>query len=355
MTPYQQQLHAKLALLEARFADVDHPPIEVFPSASQHFRMRVELRVWHDDGQACWAMHALDEDGQPQRLAQFPIASRRINELMPPLLAAINASETLRRKLFTVEFLTTTSDQALVSMIYHRRLDDQWQIEAEALAETLTIDLIGRSRKQRVVIGRDHVVETLTVDGRVLDYQQVETGFTQPNAGINQQMLEWARKQCSEPHRDLLELYCGNGNFTIALADRFRRVLATEVAKVSIKSALHNLTLNNVTNIDLVRLSAEELSQAIAGVRPFRRLAHLDLARYDFSTILVDPPRAGLDDLTRSMVARYPRILYVSCNPETLSDDLQLIGESHRITQFAAFDQFPWTPHLECAVLLQRR
>ena len=61
---------------------------------------------------------------------------------------------------------------------------------------------------------------------------------------------------------DLLELYCGNGNFTLPLATRVRKVLATEISKSSVNAALANLADNGVDNVTLVRLSAEELTQA---------------------------------------------------------------------------------------------
>ncbi len=66
----------------------------------------------------------------------------------------------------------------------------------------------------------------------------------------------------------MLELYCGNGNFTLPLATRVRKVLATEISKTSVNAALSNLDENAVDNVALVRLSAEELAEALNEVRP---------------------------------------------------------------------------------------
>ncbi len=99
--------------------------------------------------------------------------------------------------------------------------------------------------------------------------------------------------------QDLLELYCGNGNFTLPLSTRFfRRVLATELAKSSVYAAQWNIEQNQIENTQVARLSAEEFTQAYNGEREFRRLqeANIDLASYDFDTVFVDPPRAGIDD-----------------------------------------------------------
>ena len=71
--------------------------------------------------------------------------------------------------------------------------------------------------------------------------------------------------------------------------------------------------------------------------------------------ILVDPPRAGLDETCRGLASRFGRVVYVSCNPITLARDVAELGETHAVTRLAAFDQFPYTPHLECGVVLERR
>src|SRR5690606_27765977 len=122
---------------------------------------------------------------------------------------------------------------------------------------------------------------------------------------------------------DLLELYCGNGNFTLPLSTCFRRVMATELAKRSVYSAVENLEANGVENVTLVRLSSEEVTEALTGVREFRRLRGIELNDFNFGTVFVDPPRAGLDPATLELVKGYQRILYISCNPETLAANLE--------------------------------
>jgi len=170
-------------------------------------------------------------------------------------------------------------------------------------------------------------------------------------------MLEWAIDSTKDSEdADLLELYCGNGNFSIALAPNFRQVLATEVAKPSVESAQFNIAENNIPNLKIARLSAEEITEAIKGERSFSRLEQQDinLSNYDFKTIFVDPPRAGMDAKSVAMVQEYQKILYISCNPETLKENLQTLTKTHKITRFALFDQFPFTYHTEAGVLLER-
>lgn len=350
---YQYQLAAKAQQLRELFQPFSPPPLEIFASAPAHFRMRAEFRIWHEGGQSFYAMTPPGERN-PAPIADFPIGSKPMVAVMPPLLAAINADPVLRRKLYGCEFLTTQPGDVLATLIYHRPLDDAWQQQAKVLAQNLGIDIIGRSKKQKIVIGRDYVIETLNVNGRAYHYQQVETGFTQPNAGVNEQMLAWAERITANSAGDLLELYCGNGNFTLVLSGNFRKVLATEVAKISVQSAEYNLAANGVGNVAIARMSSEEFTQALNGVRPFRRLKAIDLASYNFSTLFVDPPRAGLDEGTLALAQRFDRILYISCNPATLKENLDTLGKTHGIEAFALFDQFPYTHHAECGVLLRK-
>merc|ERR1712176_803135 len=96
-------------------------------------------------------------------------------------------------------------------------------------------------------------------------------------------------------------------------------------------------------------------TQALNGTRTFQRMSHIDLSSYNLGTVLVDPPRAGLGPAVSECLARYERIVYISCNPETLHKDLQVFCKTHDVKRVAAFDQFPYTEHLEAGVLLVRR
>jgi tRNA (uracil-5-)-methyltransferase len=155
---------------------------------------------------------------------------------------------------------------------------------------------------------------------------------------------------------DLLELYCGNGNFTMALAPLFDKVLATELNKTSITAARWALEGNDVGNVALVRMASNEIGAAFIRERVFRRLQEqgVDLDTYGFSTIFVDPPRAGLDASTLELARGFDNILYISCNLVTLRENVGALAPTHHIVAAAAFDQFPYTDHLESGLLLKR-
>ncbi|MCQ9421930.1 tRNA (uridine(54)-C5)-methyltransferase TrmA [Pseudomonas sp. LJDD11] len=352
---YELQLAEKAARLQTLLAPFDAPAAQVFDSPREHYRLRAEFRLWLEGQQRHYAMFAPGDKHTPILLDGLPIASQRINELMPLLRDAWQTSQALSYKLFQVDFLTTLSGDSMITLCYHRPLDDTWQAAAEQLAAQLKVKLIGRSRGQRLVIGQDYVTEQLQVAGRTWRYRQPEGAFTQPNGTVNQKMLNWALEAMGQRDDDLLELYCGNGNFTLPLATRARKVLATEISKTSVNAALANLADNGVDNVTLVRLSAEELTQALNEVRPFRRLHGVDLKSYEFGTVFVDPPRAGMDPDTCELTRRFERILYISCNPQTLAANIAQLHDTHRVERCALFDQFPYTHHMESGVLLVRR
>ena len=351
---YEQQLQEKAAMIRNEFANFNIPEIELFRSRPEHYRMRAEFRVWHEQDRSYYRMFD-PETKVPFEVISFPAGSETITGLMAPLMAEITANEIIRKRLFQLEFLTTQTGEALVSLLYHRQLNNEWEAAARVLQEKFSISIIGRARKQKIVLSRDYVTETLSINNRDYRYTQVENSFTQPNAGINEKMLTWA-SQCSQTIKgDLLELYCGNGNFTCVLAGQFDKVLATEISKTSVNSARENFEINNVDNVQIARLSSEEFTQAMNKEREFHRLSDIDLDSYNFSTILVDPPRAGLDKDTEALAQRFDCILYISCNPETLKENLKTICETHRIENIALFDQFPYTHHAEMGVYLIRR
>ncbi|STY93461.1 tRNA (uridine(54)-C5)-methyltransferase TrmA [Moraxella bovis] len=367
---YHAQLSAKIDRISTQFAPFNPPALEVYESPISHFRQRAEFRIWHTerDGADDMFYTMFERDGKSKKVIEitdFAIASRAINELMPVLLNELKQNSLLKDKLFQIDFLNTLHGQMLVTLIYHKKLDENWQALANSLADKLKIKLIGRSRGQKLVLDDDFVIEKMSVDikGQSQDfyYQQIEGGFSQPNAHVCRHMLNFAcdvADNISQHNKkDLLELYCGNGNFTLPLSRYFNQVLATEMAKSSVNSAKWAIDYNKIANIAIARLSAQEFSQAHNGEREFRRLAEsdIDIKSYDFNTVFVDPPRAGIDDETLKILANFDNIIYISCNPDTLFENLKFLNHTHEIKRFALFDQFPYTHHIESGVWFSKK
>lgn len=353
---YDELLADKKQRVLTLFSDFDLPDIDLYPSSPQYYRMRAEFRTWHDGDDLDYVMFHPGDNRSPVKLSSCPMVSTTIHDMMFEFLDAIKQVPELRFRLFQIDFLSTLSGELLVSLLYHRQIDEDWVNAAQALKKRFNIDIVGRARKKKILLDRDYVVEVFPIHGRTYRYIQTENSFTQPNAEVCIKMIEWALEVTADTQKksDLVEFYCGNGNFTLPLAQNFRRVVATEISKTSVQAARDNIKDNSIDNIDVLRMPSEDLVKVLRGELETRKVAGLALETCEFSTVLVDPPRAGLDHETVSQVIEYDRILYISCNPETLKDNLHTICQTHRIERFALFDQFPYTDHMECGVWLVR-
>lgn len=349
---YPAQVAQKMGRLSGMLAPFYKGAITPYPSRSDHYRARAEYKVFHD-GEGCrYAMRSLDKK-RYVIIEECPMVAEPIEKRMWKLLESINADRELSFRLFGIEFLSTTTDEVLVTMLYHRKLEEEWTQRARSLEDSLRIKVIGRSRKQKIVLGDEFVTERLLVSGKPYLYRHYEQSFTQPNPHVNENMIGWAMLQASRYRQgDFCELYAGAGNFTIPLSTLFEKVIATEISKRSIKAAIENCELNGAKNITFVRMSSEEFTEALEGKRAFRRLENIELSDYDIGTVLVDPPRAGLDGGTRELIAKFNTIIYISCNPKTLVEDLKSLTKTHSVVDAALFDQFPYTAHMEAGVVL---
>ena len=360
---YDSQLKCKVERLKDLLDWKDR--VEVFESPRTNFRMRANFQMWHDDAKNkvpsgfYYCMFEAGQNRQPYEIKTFPRGSVKINQLMKGIMDVIQYSTPLFKGLFEIRFLTTQLDEAVIILCYRTPLQDGWQAAADAAAEKLKVKIVGRARKVKAVAGGEEtVLERLTVREKEYFFYQTEGAFSQPNACVCEQMITWAADVTENSHDfDLLELYCGGGTFTAPLASNFRKVLATEISKASVDLALKSFAKNSIENIKIARLSSEEFTSAYTGNITFKRLkdSGIDLKSYDIRTVLVDPPRAGLDDGTCALLSRFENIVYISCNPETLSRDVKKLRSTHTLQRVAAFDQFPYTHHLESGVFLVRK
>ena len=361
MTDYASQLsekHSRLASLLSPFTHSSHTDIDTYSSQPSHYRQRAEFRVWHD-GTDLYHIMFNQETKQQYRVDQFPVASLLINQVMDALITRIKTIPVLRDKLFQIDYLSATTNQIVVSLLYHKKLNDEWiekinELHME-LSEQFQIQFIGRAKKQKFIVNHDYVIEKLSIHNKEYTFKHIENSFTQPNAEVNCCMIEWVASHSQNIQGDLLELYCGAGNFTIPLSDYFDNVMATEISKTSVNAAQDNIAYNDIHNCTILRMSSEEFVAAKNKEREYRRLAGIDLDSFNFTTVLVDPPRAGLDMATINMINQYEYIIYISCNPDTLADNLQELTKTHTIERAALFDQFPFTHHIESGVILKRR
>ncbi len=111
---YDAQLAEKVSRLETMMTPFAAPAVEVFRSPVSHYRMRAEFRIWHD-GDDIYHIIFDQETKQRIRVDQFPAASALINQMMPKMTAAIRDNRILRHKLFQLDYLSTLSNQIVIS------------------------------------------------------------------------------------------------------------------------------------------------------------------------------------------------------------------------------------------------
>ena len=172
-------------------------------------------------------------------------------------------------------------------------------------------------------------------------FQVSYNSFFQVNRSIFSEILTYSLGLLKKSNT-LLDLYCGVGTFSTFLSPKFKKVYGIEIVHSAIKDALINNKINNITNIDYLLGAVEETVSKIE-------------AKID--TIVVDPPRAGVDKQTMvNIINLLPKeILYVSCNAITLARDIRALSDKYQMEGIKLFDMFPYTAHVECVVLLQRK
>ena len=347
---YKKQLQDKENLFNSYFNDVVSK--NIYSSPYHSFRHRCEFGLAEFKNGFNYSMI---EDRKRIEIDEYPICSESIQKLMKNLLQELIKEDVLLNKLFQIEFQSSRLDEVMVSLIYHKKLDENWIKKIEALKEDLKCSVIGRSKNQKLIIGQDYVTEQYASLNKKFKLKLYEQCFSQTNPDICDQMINWIEDN-GQKDTDIIELHCGIGTFTIPLSRLFNNVIATENSRPSIIALEQNIKSNNSTNIKYARLSGKETLDAYEEKREFRRLVNkqINLKEYNIKTIFVDPPREGIDQKTLNKISQFDQIIYISCGFESLKRDLNLLKKTHEIKRAAMFDQFPYTNHIESGVILER-
>ena len=165
--------------------------------------------------------------------------------------------------------------------------------------------------------------------------------FTQVNAAINRKMVSQAIDLLALNAEDkVLDLFCGLGNFSLALARSAKQVIGIEGSAQMIERAKHNARNNDLTNVEFASADLENWSLANPLLEGVNKL-------------LLDPPRSGALAIVKQISSlNISHIVYVSCNPLTLARDAEvLISQGYRMQAAGVMDMFPHTTHVESMAL----
>ena len=181
--------------------------------------------------------------------------------------------------------------------------------------------------------------------GQDIEIRFRPTDFTQVNMDINQKMVTRVLEMLAlESTDNVLDLFCGLGNFTLPMARLAGSVTGVEGAAELVSRARDNAALNRIDNISFhaADLAAESPDAAWAG--------------RDYNKVLIDPPRSGAAEVMGTLRKIRPRqIVYVSCHPGSLARDAgTLVNEmGYRLRSAGVMDMFPHTSHVESIALFE--
>ncbi len=189
--------------------------------------------------------------------------------------------------------------------------------------------------------GRDHLVELLGDRS----FEVSTTSFFQTNTEATRILYATVAELCRASGGTLLDLYCGSGTIGQTLADRFDRVTGVEENREAMEDARRNAIANGVA----MELVAAKVEHVLEGLLP--------VADPGSTTVVVDPPRAGLHKSVAAALARYParELVYVACNPASLGRDAPILAAGGwRATDLHTVDLFPQTGHIEVVARFTR-
>jgi 23S rRNA (uracil1939-C5)-methyltransferase len=294
--------------------------------------------------------------GFRERLAPYVAEVQRCEVLSPPVgaliapLAVMLNGLSIRHRLPQIEVAVADNVVALVLRVLEEpSADDLARLREFATAHAVRFYLqTGGLDTVHALDDAAGAMEPLRYGLPQFDLrlQFTPTDFVQINGQINEALVSRAVELLElTPESSVLDLYCGIGNFTLALARRAGRVVGVEGDKALVDRARHNACLNDISNA--------EFHLADLGKAPDPGSRWLG---QDYTHVLLDPPRAGAGEMLATVSRLQPRrVLYISCHPGSLARDVGSLVHEHGMSLRAAgvLDMFPHTTHVESLALLE--
>ena len=202
---------------------------------------------------------------------------------------------------------------------------------------------VARAEDMRLLWGPGAITEKIIAR----TYQISPYSFFQTNTRGTEKLYALLQDWGASIRGALIDLYCGSGGITLALADHFDRVVGVDTNAEAIQDAQQAAQANGLQNTEFVCEDALQFLKKLPGSKLSVQL----------TALIVDPPRSGLHPkaLQNLVEMNPPRLAYVSCNPESLARDLKPLIPFYTIRRAQAVDLFPHTAHVETVVFLEHR
>lgn len=197
------------------------------------------------------------------------------------------------------------------------------------------IKLVGIVVNDKLVYGNTYFIEKYKDKFFKVNYNS----FFQINEFITNKMIDILKENITD--NNLLDAYCGVGFLGISLSENFNKIYGIEINESSIIDAIKNSKLNNINNSYFICGDSGKV---------------LDKIKEKIDTIIVDPPRTGLFGNTINDILKInaEKLVYISCNPITLSRDLKILKDTYKINKIYLLDMFSNTYHFETIVILKK-
>ena len=375
----------------------------------RHISYENELKIKRDSVRSAFmregltGVDVLDTVPSPHRTeyrnkAQYPIAlgkdgeyvigfyapkSHRVTEartcpLAPPIFAKILDTAAAFFKKHAISVYNEESGEGTLRHIYLRRGEVSCEVlltivinasslphedELSALIKEKHPEVVGLlinentdatnvvlGEKFRTLFGRDYIFDTL---GGV-NLKITAPSFYQVNRSAAD-LLYAEAKRLAAPKKDdlILDLYCGAGSIGLSMAGEAGEIIGIEIIESAVECAKYNAQSNGITNAKFYTGDAANTENLLS--RAERELNR----KIEPTTVILDPPRAGCaKELVDFVATRLSpeKIVYVSCNPQTLARDVKLfISLGYNPSTVKPFDLFPCTGHVESVVCLKRQ
>ncbi len=197
--------------------------------------------------------------------------------------------------------------------------------------------------KEQVIYGKGYIEDVLCEKV----FKISPKSFYQVNPVQTKKLYETAISYAGLTGKEtVLDAYCGIGTIGMIASDKAKRVIGVELNADAVKDAVSNAKRNGIKNVELYHKDAGEFMVQLA-----EQGEKIDV-------VFMDPPRAGSDEAFLSSVVKCSpkRVVYVSCNPETLARDLKYLTKNgYKVMRMRGTDLFPHTNHVETVCLLSRK
>ena len=346
LQPNKQLLLKQQALLASLQRQHNLKPeklVEPIHSPSEGYRNRVRFGI---DRNQCLSFRRKQSD-QLVAIKTCPVLHPALDALISPLQAWLDDLPA-KSGVTHVEMIQALDenggDQSVLVVRHIKPLDSVHRESLQSQLAEVSCWFQGKKNGELTDAGQQPVDDELylRLDAESLSLAFQPGDFTQVNDAVNQQMVVQAMDWLQPSREDrIADLFCGMGNFSLAIARRAGRVLGIEGSEAMVQRAAANAERNRLKNTEFVALNLES-------AQLLNRLNQQGINK-----LLLDPPRAGAKAVCEQLASsQMERIVYVSCNPASFARDAAvLVAAGYSLASLRSMDMFPHTSHMETMAL----